>query len=80
MTRYLLPVLATILLGGCCTGMVCEPEIRMIESQLDGSRKAAGDLWEVEQTRAGETPTVEATVDTLQVPDGLASYSRPTWR
>ena len=66
MNRYLLPLLATLLLGGCtCNAIMCSPDIG---GDPVTSGRIADDLWEVERSRAYEA---EATPDTTQVPDSL---------
>ncbi len=76
MFRYMLPVLATLLLGGGCTLR----EMKTTERHWEGSREVAGDLWEVERNRANKTPTAEATPDTTVIPDKPTSHSRPNRR
>ena len=70
MIRYLLPVVATLLLAGCnCNTMVCSPSPD--GGDWDTSAAIAGDLWEAERNRQGK-PTGEATPDTIEVPAGEA--------
>ena len=65
MFRYILPVVATLLLAGCdCYMFVCGGD-------WDASAALAGDLWDAERNRQGE-PTGEATPDTIEVPAGEA--------
>ena len=69
MNRYLLPLVATLLLGGCtCNAIMCSPEIG---GDPVTSGRIAADLWEVERNRTDETPTAEATPATTQVPGNL---------
>ena len=66
MNRYLLPVVATLLLGGCtCNAIMCSLDIG---GDPATSGRIAADLWEVERSRAYDA---EATPDTTQVPDSM---------
>ncbi len=78
MFRYLLPVLATLLLGGCCSGYLCGLDvIEQIEHPPEGNPEAASDLWEAERNRTDSASTGEALPDTTEVPDSLSSFSQP---
>ena len=66
MNRYLLPVVATLLFGGCtCNAIMCSPDIG---GDPVTSGRIAADLWQVERNRIDEA---EAIPDTTQVPDSL---------
>ncbi len=78
MFRYMLPVLAMLLLGGCaCNAVVCYADVG---GDPVSSGRVAGDLWEVERNRLEGTPAGETAPDTTEVPDKLSSYSQPKWR
>lgn len=76
MLRYLLPVLAVLLLGGCtCSAFGCYPDIG---GDPVSSGRIAADLWEGERNRTDETPTGEATSDTMEVPESMSSRTPVT--
>ena len=80
MIRYLLLVLTTLLLSGCCTGFFCESaemewigrRIEETECQWKGSREAAGGLWDEERDRTDRThmsATIPDTTEAATLPD-----------
>jgi hypothetical protein len=74
----MLLVVATLLLAGCCTGFLCElEEMDKIERQWEGSRDAAGNLWEGERDRTEKTPTGRMLPDTTEAPTGEPPDSIP---